>query len=49
MIKIKNQWVTSKSVINRQDNAISMQASILPGNKNVTSHRLSHVVQATGH
>lgn len=49
MVKIKNQWVTSKSVINRQDNAISMQASILPGNKNVTSHRLSHVVQATGH
>lgn len=35
MVKIKNQWVTSKSVINRQDNAISMQASILPGNRSL--------------
>lgn len=49
MLKIKINELQACHVINQQDNTMSMQASILSGRRNITSHHLSQVAQATGH
>lgn len=49
MLKIKINELQACHVINKQDNSMSMRASILSDRRNITSHHLSQVAQATGH